>query len=599
MLRTRVPQGGAGAHLLWVSRVCAASLLALGLTGCQQDPSEASSDDDTSEASGSEAEASSESGEAEAGTDTGGEAGSSEDTGESGEDSDSGTTGTSPDWSFGDHYGLPNIDDDDGNGNIDWFDAPNASDDDPRDMVIGAAKFDGFAADDRVRLRLAGATSQVRLWHGGSPVLGDEGNPAPLTEYIFTPSGGDETFTIEFAAFLDEATLTLEHIDGSDQVIDSDTLRLLASPLILNHHLQTAEHVYMTSMGNSNADMVDGYASALGAAFTAVPGNLVMYDQWMQDEPEFATATAPGGRRLDTVIDSIRNRGLDAFPEYYFGDEPSWFIGTWGTGPKSTLDSFGNLEISPPVTVGGVEYPFGRIYYGGGMDQGMVAFLESQKIQDPIEIDTSWLCVQHVDEFMTTVADPTSAKGFKVLFADTVSGYALLDAMNGSQSLPRFGADYNYPSVQSMQTDGGLRMHNDDVQIDVLNPLKAQLMAELGLVEEDFIYIPTIFEELNFGSCSGKSVALIPGTVNLIVGNLESGSPTLFVPDPFMRGSGEGVSSDAFANDFVARMPDGWDVTFLDNWDTYHVALGEVHCGTNVIRTPAANWWEVGLHLLE
>lgn len=30
----------------------------------------------------------------------------------------------------------------------------------------------------------------------------------------------------------------------------------------------------------------------------------------------------------------------------------------------STLDSFGNLEVSPPVTVQGKEYPLGRILIG-------------------------------------------------------------------------------------------------------------------------------------------------------------------------------------------------------------------------------------------
>jgi protein-arginine deiminase len=37
----------------------------------------------------------------------------------------------------------------------------------------------------------------------------------------------------------------------------------------------------------------------------------------------------------------------------------------------------------------------------------------------------------------------------------------------------------------------------------------------------------------------------------------------------------------------------------MDDWDVYHLALGEVHCGTNVTRTPTADWWERGLHLLD
>jgi protein-arginine deiminase len=37
---------------------------------------------------------------------------------------------------------------------------------------------------------------------------------------------------------------------------------------------------------------------------------------------------------------------------------------------------------------------------------------------------------------------------------------------------------------------------------------------------------------------------------------------------------------------------------FIDDWDTYHLGLGEVHCGTNVRRTPTASWWTTAQHLM-
>lgn len=590
-----------------LERLFVSCVFATALSACQSEPSEANSEDGSDTASsGTESATSGDASEVGTGeADSGGSASSGETSDATGDGTttDSGTTGTNPDWSFGDHFGLPNIDDDDGNDKVDWFDALTPQDDDPRQMVLGASKFANFGGSDTVRLTLAGDINQVRVWHDGEPVLGDQGGTSTTT-YTFSPSGGDEVLTIEFASFLDEATLTLEHLDGADAVVDSDTIRLLSSPLILNHHLQPAETVYMTDVGNQNAAMVNGYAAALGSDFIPVPGNAVNWDVWMQDEPEFATSTAPGGIRLNTIIDSIRDRGLDSFPEAYFGGEPDWFVGTWGTpNQQSTKDSFGNLEISPPVTVNGTEYPFGRIYYGNDMHPGMVSFLESQKIQDPIEIDTDWLCVGHVDEFLTMVADPNSPKGFKVLYADTTAGVELLQSMNPGVSLPRYGQDYGYSSVGEILADDALITHNADVQTDILNPLREQFKNELGLDDSDFIFIPTLFEELGGfgggGGCANTSLALIPGTVNLIVANRDGDSPILFVPDPFMRGGGASVTQDAFANDFVSRMPDGWEVTFLDNWDTYHVAAGEVHCGTNVIRTPIANWWEVGLHLLD
>ena len=46
-------------------------------------------------------------------------------------------------------------------------------------------------------------------------------------------------------------------------------------------------------------------------------------------------------------------------------------------------------------------------------------------------------------------------------------------------------------------------------------------------------------------------------------------------------------------------MPSGVTTHFVDNWDIYHLALGEVHCGTNVQRTPAEDWWDVAVDLVE
>ena len=32
---------------------------------------------------------------------------------------------------------------------------------------------------------------------------------------------------------------------------------------------------------------------------------------------------------------------------------------------------------------------------------------------------------------------------------------------------------------------------------------------------------------------------------------------------------------------------------FLDDWYEYHILQGEVHCGTNTLRTPSqTRWWE-------
>ncbi len=89
--------------------------------------------------------------------------------------------------------------------------------------------------------------------------------------------------------------------------------------------------------------------------------------------------------------------------------------------------------------------------------------------------------------------------------------------------------------------------------------------------------------------------------VNLIVAN--RGEQTdVFLADPFTRDSDDplvGQDEDPVIAHVRDMMPDTLDLHFVDNWAVYHAQLGEVHCGTNMTRTPAADWWSVAGHLLE
>ena len=86
--------------------------------------------------------------------------------------------------------------------------------------------------------------------------------------------------------------------------------------------------------------------------------------------------------------------------------------------------------------------------------------------------------------------------------------------------------------------------------------------------------------------------------VNLTVVNLEGGPIRLYFPDPFMRPSSASQSSDPIINALKAALPSGYELHFVDDWYSYHTMMGEVHCGTNVTRTPTAQWWTDGQHLL-
>jgi protein-arginine deiminase len=73
----------------------------------------------------------------------------------------------------------------------------------------------------------------------------------------------------------------------------------------------------------------------------------------------------------------------------------------------------------------------------------------------------------------------------------------------------------------------------------------------------------------------------------------------LFIPDPFFRTNVGDQGSDPIIEAFTNAMPEGLQLHYVDNWDVYHLALGEVHCGTNVLRTPTEDWWTSAMHLLE
>ncbi|PKU27463.1 protein-arginine deiminase type-1-like [Limosa lapponica baueri] len=83
-----------------------------------------------------------------------------------------------------------------------------------------------------------------------------------------------------------------------------------------------------------------------------------------QDELEFGYVEAPH-KSFPVVFDSPRNRGLKDFAFKKILGPDFGYVTREPPGKEITsLDSFGNLDVSPPVTVRGKEYPLGRILIG-------------------------------------------------------------------------------------------------------------------------------------------------------------------------------------------------------------------------------------------
>ena len=73
----------------------------------------------------------------------------------------------------------------------------------------------------------------------------------------------------------------------------------------------------------------------------------------------------------------------------------------------------------------------------------------------------------------------------------------------------------------------------------------------------------------------------------------------LILPDPFLRTNTNLQESDPFIEHVNALLPESVETWWVDDWDSYHLWMGEVHCGSNTLRAPAADWWTDATHLLD
>ncbi|NXT12882.1 PADI1 deiminase, partial [Prunella fulvescens] len=267
----------------------------------------------------------------------------------------------------------------------------------------------------------------------------------------------------------------------------------------------------------------------------------------------------------------------------------------------SSLDSFGNLEVSPPVTVRGKEYPLGRILIGssfprvGGrrMAKAVRDFLVAQKVQAPVELFSDWLSVGHVDEFLSFVPAP-DRKGFRLLLASPSACYQLLKEKQeegfgeaamfqgragramGLRGVPK-------PTINEILANEELRKFNDYAQ-SCISWNRDILKRSLGLAEPDILDIPQLFQS----NAASEAEAFFPDmVVNMLVLGRHLG-----IPKPF----GPVVGGRCCLEQRVRELlePLGLSCTFIDDFFSYHILLGEVHCGTNVRRKPFAfKWWHV------
>ena len=397
----------------------------------------------------------------------------------------------------------------------------------------------------------------------------------------------------------------------SKAVIASDKVRLRATPWLMLGHGFKNQEVFVVNLAdpaaqpnaNNNSPFIAALKTALAAAGGAplieVKGSDYANDRWMQDEIEIGFTKSPGSQ-MHSVFDGPRDRGLNGYPkkELLRKDTAAFEM---AKVVNSSLNSFGNLEVTPRLTAEGKDWLLGRVYYGSTPGEqepqkSLVDFIEAQVVQGPVALDSGWLLVGHVDEFISFVPFPGAglgAKAFKVLLASPKRAFEILEAEKaagrGGNRLarpPMEKIDDLITTYKAQNVTGVPGVPSWQKRID---GVKGVMKAKLGLVDADFIEVPVVFSRYAVGGGVHRASAYVPNMVNLLVVN-----DHLIPPEPFFG---------PFKDDFETRMAAigykksgaaGATLHFLDNFIWYHQLQGQVHCGSNSRRDIAAlaNWWE-------
>lgn len=400
----------------------------------------------------------------------------------------------------------------------------------------------------------------------------------------------------------------------------TDSVKLRVAPVMTFHHLLPAETVYVTNIDSTgNAAMRKDLASACTEAGLAKPTEVNVDDQWTQDFFETAFMSMPGANGEQHVINvnyrsaniySEKNqksplrsagryvydlRGKDmAAVQQYDTDWPP----TTNRLMADSLNSFGNTETIPPYTLGDKSYPLGRLLRGSvptfHPDVSFSKMLESQGMQPPVYVDTSWLLVGHVDETLSFVKANTP-RGWVLLVNDAAMAKKMLEdqVTAGNGDVPMFVGmswydDNGKPSpaqatISEVLADTDVMTASSEAVTEVEGQLE-KIKAETGLTDDEIVHIPFLHH-----SYEGASVAYQPGTVN----GIYVADDRFVAPDPH---GPEINGTDIFRQnltDTLAKV--GVKVDFAEDWDDYHALVGEVHCGSNTRRKiPEVKWWETG-----
>ncbi|MBR8642782.1 protein-arginine deiminase domain-containing protein [Streptomyces tuirus] len=573
---------------------------------------------------------------------------------------------------------LPNIDDDSkrcpvsGPGGRPLPDAKLAACNDAADTKVnGSADVSDLARVRSVPMSglRAGAQGSLKITTGGKHAhlfLKRSGKWVPVTSRTRLTAaelrsgvefGVEGTDVVRDSAKWDgRVVVRLTVKSGTTSTSDSVTLRV--APLLTQHHLQNTQQVMVTEVQGEGSysrlqqKFVKELAKEVKKAGVTKP--LVTFtkyaDPWAQDfvEPAYVSMTGPGGKRqaMRVMLRSAqpdRDAGRELFEKVRGRDVGVVQVTDRAEPDDWSLNSMGNLETIPPHAHGGRSFPAGRIIMGERKDSGarpskvMRTLLKSQDLQDPLLLDTSWLGVGHVDEFVQFLPAGTP-RGWRIGLADPEAGLRLLrDAQRDGHgktkmfSVPgRSDSPAPKETIDQALADRHLVADNEMAARRIAANLEI-LKRETGVTDDEIVRVPALYTRDSEAEADSGQDVPVPrltrmGAGSDLVGSLRdhgqqkwlaenpaasrAQAPATVMTSAYVPGAVNGVllardrylaprqwgpvigGKDIFTEAVTAAYRRaGLKVSYIDDWYTYHLGMGEVHCGTNTLRDASAAWW--------
>lgn len=301
-----------------------------------------------------------------------------------------------------------------------------------------------------------------------------------------------------------------------------------------------------------------------------VAGNM-----WLQDFGEImAVKTHDDTQEKLLLFDSNRGRGLadlaatlaDLWDGYYYQNPD----------PSDGGDDGGDIEVTPNNI----------LYVGTRSSDGLRNFFGRYGYQDRLVLmETEWLRIGHVDEFISTIMLPGDPCGFGLVKADPLLGVDLLKKAASAELEELVGLPYtteqeDFSMMQKLHqyllTDeddpDGWRAWAQRIakrQATVAKAIDnnvAKLKAKIIEVSPQCSDLKVI----SFPVMFNNGIAILPNPVNMTVLREHQ-----VISDPFFKPYREYIENELRQHNQNPH--------FINDLD-YHTEWGEVHCGTNVLR---------------